>query len=295
MTIRTRRSGQVGPWFAVLTNAQVHRVVSDAGHATVALLASGTNGPSVQLRQTTNPAVALGTVPAWETTILDLDPSGTWLLTASTNGGLRQRRWSQGGSEPGRPEVAPGTRFLGARYSSDARHLLTVTPAGSIRVWDSATAQPVGARIEVPGVSVDAIELSPEATRLRVEESGGAVQLYEVRVGSPRLRALLATPAPRAHGPDRGVTICAGWFRHADHGWGIRRPIARRPSAGGSASLAGRSGGSDLGCRDPDPAGRCRAGASGGGIDGCLDALRFLVVVGSPQAPDGTRAFGDGG
>lgn len=169
----------------VLTNGRVHRVVADAPHRTVALLVSGTNGPVVQLRHTTNPAVVLATVPAWETTVLDLDPTGTWLLTTSTNGGLRQRSWSQGGTEPGRPDVAAGSRFLGARYSRDARHLVTVTPSGSIRVWDSSTGQPRGARIEIPGVSVEGVELSPDASRLRVEESGGIVQIYEVRSGRP--------------------------------------------------------------------------------------------------------------
>jgi len=169
----------------VLTNGRVHRVVSDVAHQTVALMVSGTNGSVVQFRHTTNPAVVLAAVPAWETTVLDLDPTGTWLLTASTNGGLRQRLWSQEGIVPGRPELAPGTRFLGARYSRDARQVVTVTPAGSIRVWDSSTGQPLGARIEIPGVSVDGIELSPNAALLRVEESGGIVQLYEVRSGRP--------------------------------------------------------------------------------------------------------------
>lgn len=167
----------------ILTNSRVHQVVSDGNHATVAFLLSGTNGPSVEVRQTTNPAVILATVPVWESSILDLDRAGDWLLTASTNGGLRQRRWAQLRAAPDRSDLGLGTRFLGGRYSSDGRHILAVAPSGLIRIWESATGKAVGARIEIPGVSVDALELSPDATRLRVEESGGAVQIYEVRSG----------------------------------------------------------------------------------------------------------------
>lgn len=169
----------------VVTNGRVHRVASDRSCGTVAALLSEPEGPVVRLWATTNPAVPLKSLPAWDGAVVELDPAGEWLLTSSTNGGLRQRRWALGGSEPGRPDIGLGAKFAGARYSGDGRHLLTVTAQGVMRVWDSATGKPVGSKVEMPGLVVDSVELSPDATMVRIEESGGVVQIHDLATGRP--------------------------------------------------------------------------------------------------------------
>jgi WD40 repeat protein len=169
----------------VVTNGRVHRLASDRACGTVAVLLSEPEGPLVRLWATTNPVVPLKSLPTWDAAVVELDPSGEWLLTTSTNGGLRQRRWTAGGTEPGRPDIGVGAKFAGARYSGDGRHVLTVTAQGVMRTWDSATGKPVGSKVEVPGLVVDAVELSPDGTKLRIEEAGGVVQVYDVATGRP--------------------------------------------------------------------------------------------------------------
>lgn len=169
----------------VVTNGRVHRLASDRACGTVAVLLSEPEGPLVRLWATTNPAVPLKNLPTWDTAVVELDPLGEWLLTSSTNGGLRQRRWTTGGTEPGRSDIGLGAKFAGARYSGDGRHVLTVTAQGVMRIWDSATGKPVGSKLEVPGLVVDSVELSPDGTQLRIEEAGGVVQVYDVATGRP--------------------------------------------------------------------------------------------------------------
>ncbi len=167
----------------VVTNGRVHRLVSDRACGTVAVLLTEAEGSLVRLWATTNPAVPLKSLPAWDVAVVELDPSGEWLLTSSTNGGLRQRRWTVGGTEPGRPDIAMGAKFAGARYSGDGRHVLTVTAQGVLRIWDVQTGKPVGSKVEMPGLGVDSVELSPDATKVRIEEVGGVVQVYDVATG----------------------------------------------------------------------------------------------------------------
>lgn len=165
---------------AVVEGQRVHRMTGTAGRW-VSLLVEGDGGFEARVYAATNPVTPMVRLPAWDGAVLDVDVGGGWVLTAGERGGLMQR--PLGGGEAVRPLIPGPIRLDGARYSRDGQWILGVEPGGRIRIWESASGKVHGARLEVPGVHLDGLDLGPGARRLSLLEVGGVVQVYDVATG----------------------------------------------------------------------------------------------------------------
>jgi WD40 repeat protein len=261
-------SADVEPLTA-LGGERVHRLSRDASGLRLAVLSGDTNGYRVRLWAMTHPAMAPVTLPAWGPGVLDVHPQGEWILTSGPTGGVRQRKWSVGGESPGRPDLSPRSQFTGAAWSTDGTRIVTVDPGGAVRVWEAETGHLLGSRIEVPGVVIEGVELSPEGGRVRIEEVGGVVQVYDVASGRPSTEPWWppVRRTRRVRGERQGFGGGGGWVLVPEGETGVR--MAPLPPTGPAPAWLGEIAEAFWGAMDggsTEVLDRVRAGLSAGRV-----------------------------
>lgn len=192
----------------VVSDAMIHATVSDPGAKALAALMTGTNGLSVGVWRPGEPEKPAVVLPVWGDGVLDVDPTGEWLLTVSTNGGVRQRRWAAGGSDPGRSDIGSGIGMRSARYSQDGRWVVTLGLDSTLQVWGAADGVAHGKALRLSGLEVGGVEVFPGGRRARIE-AGGRLAVWDLLEGRELTVPWVGGGRPLGGLGDRGSRVGA--------------------------------------------------------------------------------------
>jgi WD40 repeat protein len=174
------------------------------------LLAS-TNGGTVRLwnpatGQPMGIALQTGSGPAFGVAF-----SANGKLLASANADGTVRLWNPATGQPiGAPLPAvtvnhadsPISGVYGVAFSANGKLLASADSDGTVRLWNPATGQPVGAVIHAtgPDAHVRGVAFSPDGKLLASADSDGTVRLWNPATGQP-----VGTPLPADTGPNGSV------------------------------------------------------------------------------------------
>lgn len=185
-----------------------HAVLSTDGHRMIAVLAMRHTRPETPVRVwdlRANPPAATDLKPGQPVAFVAIDPAGRWAATMSGSNHHRSSAvwlWDLSTSQ-GRKLALDETRLaLSVAFSPDGRRLLTVQD-GAARLWDTATAAPVGKAVTPSGSSETRAQRRNDGPRM---PSCGAFtpdsRLAIATIGDAAIHRLDAdTGAPLAGGP----------------------------------------------------------------------------------------------
>ncbi|MFF7472340.1 helix-turn-helix domain-containing protein [Streptomyces sp. NPDC008092] len=161
-----------------------------------AALGSGFAGPATALPYGLDTDVPHG--PADRADVVALSPDGVHLATGGDLGsvtvrGGREERNQDAVVPPG--AVASGARVTALAFSPDGRTLAVGYGSGTLRVWDTATRQPLGGSLDTQGDAIRSLAFDADGNWLYA--GGGHVPVRRYAVGPAQVVAGLCVRAGR--------------------------------------------------------------------------------------------------
>ncbi|MGW2569721.1 nSTAND1 domain-containing NTPase [Streptomyces sp. NPDC001537] len=154
-------------------------------------LASGFAGPAASLPFGLDPGVPLG-----DADLLALSPDGVHLATRGSFGSVTVWR---GRTERHREAVVPadasGSPVTALAYSPDGRTLAVGYRSGALRLWDTATRQPLGSGLDTPGDTIRSLAFDPHGDS--VYAAGPHVPVQRYALGAAQVVTRLCARAGR--------------------------------------------------------------------------------------------------
>ena len=201
----------------------------------------------VATQRQTGDAMSVGGAAAGQDA-LAFSPDGKILATVGANG--RASLWRvatqrmigepmTAGPIPG-DQPTPGQGIASVTFSPDATMLATAGGDGTVRLWDTATQQEVGAPMTTGTQPVYAVAFSPDATMLATAGGDGTVRLWDTatqqEVGPPMTTGTQPVYAV-AFSPDATMLATAGGDGMA-RDWDVAFPARLQAAA---CAITGRS------------------------------------------------------
>ena len=117
-------------------------------------------------------------------------PDGTRI---ASGGGTRRHRAAVGRRPPANRSAQPLTGHTDAvvsvAFSPDGTRIVSGSVDKTVRVWDAATGQPVGAAADRPHRPVVSVAFSPDGTRIASGSDDNTVRVWDAATGQPDRRS----------------------------------------------------------------------------------------------------------
>ena len=221
-SVRALKPGPGQP-VTVVSNEPVHAFRGTVSGEWMLAVVGPTNAATARVWKGDEPTKEAARFPVLVPGPFDVDPTGTWVVSArvqegKAGTGLVQRLARTPDAPTDRPVIGPVLYHDEARYAAGGRWILA-RQAGVVTAWDAVTGESRGKPVQQGVSTLAGADISPDGRWLRLEGPEGVVGLWSLESGQSvamiepgaRRGRQVNLPGPRFSRDGGRVLVPDGW------------------------------------------------------------------------------------